>query len=107
MYFSCPLPYLASSLPSSVRETSQEKGAEDDGTRSGTKSVRLDSEEAGEKETRKKVALGGGDNVTEEEVASSQSPTVEQEDGLSSYWELLKDFHKDPRSIEVWRQARI
>ena len=69
----------------------------------------MDSEEAGEKETRKKVAPGGAENVTEEEVASSQSPTVEQEeeDGPSaSYWELLKDFHKDQHSIEVWRQRR-
>ena len=31
----------------------------------------------------------------------------EEEDGPSaSYWELLKDFHKDQHSIEVWRQRR-
>ena len=58
--------------------------------------MRLDSEEAGEKETRKKVAPGGAENVTEEEVASSQSPTLEEEeDGPSaSYWQLLKEIKK-------------
>ena len=72
-YFPCPLPYLASSLPSLTRETSQKKEAEDDWIRSGTRSVRLKSEEAGEKKTRKKVAPGGAKSLTEEEVASSQS----------------------------------
>ena len=65
--------------------------------------------EAREKEKRKKVTPRGAENFTEEEVASSKSPAVEQEeeDGPSaSYWELLKDFHKDQRSIEVWRQWR-
>ena len=65
--------------------------------------------EAREKEKRKKVTPRGAENVTEEEVASSKSPTVEQEeeDGPSaSYWELLKEFHKDQHSIEVWRQRR-
>ena len=57
----------------SLRETSQEKEAEGDGTRSGTRSVRLESEENGEKETRKKVATRGAENVTEEEVSRSQS----------------------------------
>ena len=43
-------------------------------------------------------------------MASSQSPAVEEEeeeDKLSAnYWELLKEFHKDQHSIEVWRQRR-
>ena len=69
----------------------------------------MESEEAGEKETRKKVATGGDESVTKEKVTSSQSPSVEQEeeDGLiASYWQLLQDFHKDQHSIEVWRQRR-
>ena len=48
---------------------------------------------------------------SKEEVASTQSHAVEQqeeeEDGPSaSYWQLLKDFHKDQHSPEVWRQWR-
>ena len=75
-----PLPYLpssmsillASSLPSSSpEEPSQAKKAEGVGTKSGIKSVRF-SEEAEEMETE--LTPLGTENITEEEVISSQCP---------------------------------
>ena len=103
---------LASSLPSSPGETSQEKEAEGGGTRSGT--VRF-SEEAGEKETLElPPAPRGAEKATEEEVASPQrSPsshqgreTVERKeddqgkDGLppASFWKQSLDLEEVRRA---------
>ena len=62
------------------------------------------------KKESQKVTPRGAENVTEEEVASSQSQVVEQEeeDGLSaSYWRMMKDFQKDPGSLDVWRKRQL